>query len=543
MNQPNSSLLRPSAPRRRPLDELFDDGVELPADAHRVSVSGITLDSRGVSEGDLYVALSGSRVHGARFAGQAAEQGAVAILTDAAGRDEAAASGLPVVVARDARDAMADAAATLFGLPTHKLLMFGITGTNGKTTTCFLLEAALEAAGRRVGSIGTIGFRLEGKELPSDRTTVTTPESPDLQALLATMLERGADSVAMEVSSHALALQRVDHIGFDVAAFTNLGRDHLDFHPSIEDYFEAKARLFQAAHCRVAVVNIDDEHGRILASRLTDTGPVEAPMPRLVTTGFAESDHQLLEVRPQDGGTFVRCRGPYGERSFTIDLPGDYNARNAVMALAMATEAGLGADDAIEGLRHAQVPGRMQLVTLPGSRPDGRGAPRVHVDFAHTPQAIESALQAANPGSGQVVAVLGAGGDRDEAKRAPMGRAAAEGAGLVVVTDDNPRTEDPDQIRAAVVAGAREVPGVEVLEQAGRSRAIRVALQQAGPGDVVLVLGKGHEKGQIVGDQVHRFDDVEVVRQVWNALCLVGDEVPGDKTAGDQPAGEGEDAR
>ena len=515
-SQPN--LLRPVAAPQRRLDELFDGGVRLPAGAHDVVVRGITLDSRTVGAGDLYVALPGSRVHGAGFAEAARDKGAVAILTDPTGADLAGAGGLPVVVAADARDAMADAAAALFGHPTHELTMYGITGTNGKTTTAFLLEAALAACGRRVGTIGTIGFRLDGEELPSNRTTVTTPESPDLQALLAVMRERGADSVAMEVSSHALALQRVDHIGFDVAAFTNLGRDHLDFHATMADYFEAKARLFQAEWCRVAVVNIDDEHGRELARRLSGEGD-----PRLVTTGFAASDHRLLEVRPEGPGMFVRCAGPYGERSFTIDLPGDYNARNAVMALAMATEAGLDADAAIEGLRHAQVPGRMQLVRLQGRRPDGRGAPRVHVDFAHTPQAIESALAAANPGpGGRVLAVLGAGGDRDAAKRAPMGRAAAQGAQVVVVTDDNPRTEDPDAIRAAVLAGAREVAGPQCLEQAGRSRAIRVALQQAGPDDVVLVLGKGHEKGQIVGDQVHRFDDVEQVRTIWNALRLVG---------------------
>ena len=304
-SQPN--LLRPVAAPQRRLDELFDGGVRLPAGAHDVVVRGITLDSRTVGAGDLYVALPGSRVHGAGFAEAARGKGAVAILTDPTGADLAGAGGLPVVVAADARDAMADAAAALFGHPTHELTMYGITGTNGKTTTAFLLEAALAACGRRVGTIGTIGFRLDGEELPSNRTTVTTPESPDLQALLAVMRERGADSVAMEVSSHALALQRVDHIGFDVAAFTNLGRDHLDFHATMADYFEAKARLFQAEWCRVAVVNIDDEHGRELARRLSGEGD-----PRLVTTGFAASDHRLLEVRPEGPGMFVRCAGPQG---------------------------------------------------------------------------------------------------------------------------------------------------------------------------------------------------------------------------------------
>ncbi|ROR55602.1 UDP-N-acetylmuramoylalanyl-D-glutamate--2,6-diaminopimelate ligase [Luteococcus japonicus] len=510
----SQNLLRPAARPVRQLNELFedsgDDAVELPEQS--VEVSGITLDSRTVAHGDLYVALSGTRAHGAQFAPGAVGRGAVAILTDEAGRQQAGATGVPVVVAVDARDAMADAAATLFGSPTHQLMMFGLTGTNGKTTTTFLLEAALVAAGRRVGTIGTNGFRLDGVELPSNRTTVTTPESPDLQALLAVMLERGADSVAMEVSSHALALQRVDHIGFDVAGFTNLGRDHLDFHPTIEDYFEAKARLFEAEHCRVAVINTDDEHGRILAERITTAGA-----PRLVTTGFGDSDHQLLEVTPEGPGSRVRYRGPVGEREFTIDLPGDYNARNAVMALAMAVEAGLDADAALEGIKHAQVPGRMQLVRL--ATAERVEAPTVYVDFAHTPQAIEQAVRSARPGpGGRTIVVVGAGGDRDAAKRGPMGQAAAAGTGMVVVTDDNPRTEDPALIRAAVVEGARAAGGAEVVEQAGRRAGIGAALAAAGPADVVLVLGKGHEKGQTVGETVHDFDDVEVVLEEWEKI-------------------------
>lgn len=521
-----NQLLRPSQVAPVPLPELFDTDVELPSQAPEVR--GITLDSRSVGPGDLYVALSGTRVHGAKFAAAAAAQGAVAVLTDEAGREQALASGLPVVVAQDARDAMADASATLFGHPSRQLLMFGITGTNGKTTTCFLLDAALQAAGVRVGTIGTIGFRLDGAELPSNRTTVTTPESPDLQGLLATMLERGARSVAMEVSSHALALQRVDHTGFDVAGFTNLGRDHLDFHASMEDYFEVKARLFEADHCRVAVISTDDEHGRVLADRIRARQAAGQSAPRLVTTGFGPSDHQILSAEPYGLGMVVHYRGPAVERRFTIDLPGDYNARNAVMALAMATEAELpdgshlDVDRVIEGLLRAQVPGRMQLLRLPAQAlPDGswREAPAVYVDFAHTPQAIESAVRAAHPEpGGRTIVVVGAGGDRDQAKRGPMGAAAATGTGLVVVTDDNPRTEDPSTIRAAVTAGAVAAGDAQVVEVAGRRAAIAHALAQATTGDVVLVLGKGHEKGQTVGEVVHDFDDVEVTLEQWAAL-------------------------
>ena len=519
----DTHLLRPVQPGPTRLSQLFsaDDvasgAVVLPP--AEAEVTGITLDSRTVTPGDLYVALSGTKVHGARFAAGAAQLGAAAFLTDPAGGDLAVATGLPVVVAADARDAMADAAATLFGTPTHDLVMFGITGTNGKTTTCFLLEAAL-AGDHHVGTIGTNGFRLDGEALESNRTTVTTPESPDLQALLAVMLERGADVVAMEVSSHALALQRVDHVGFDVAAFTNLGRDHLDFHPTLEDYFEAKAKLFDAAHCRVAVVNTDDEHGRLLAERIRGWHAAGVPAPRLVTTGFGDSDHRILASTPDGVGMRVRCSGPYGEREFTIDLPGEHNVRNAVMALAMVVESpagvvdpGAAADRAIVGLSHAQVPGRMQLVRLEPVE----AAPTVYVDFAHTPQAIENAVASARPADGgRVIVVVGAGGDRDAAKRGPMGAAAAR-ADLVVVTDDNPRTEDPAPIRAAVAEGARQAAGAEVLEVAGRRAAIGQALRRASLGDVVLVLGKGHEKGQDIGDVVHDFDDVAVVREEWTA--------------------------
>lgn len=524
----HDTLLRPRSFRPAALRTLFsaDDvaGGRVALPDGDPDVTGITLDSRTVNPGDLYVALPGTRAHGASFAAGAAARGAVAVLTDPTGREQAAATGLPVVVADDARDAMADAAATLFGQPTHDLVMFGLTGTNGKTTTCFLLEAALASMGRHVGTIGTNGFRLDGEPLESGRTTVTTPESPDLQALLAVMLERGADTVAMEVSSHALALQRVDHVGFDVAGFTNLGRDHLDFHPTMDDYFEAKARLFEAGRCRVAVVNTDDEHGARLAQRLRDEAAAGRLAPRLVTTGFTDgADHRIVACEPTDVGMAVRVAGPAGERRFTIDLPGEHNVRNAVMALAMAVESPLAdhdvaaaTDAAIAGLAHAQVPGRMQLVRLDGD------APAAYVDFAHTPQAIAGAVAAARPApGGRVLVVVGAGGDRDAAKRGPMGRAAAAAA-VVVVTDDNPRTEDPASIRQAVAAGAREQGTAEVVEVAGRRAAITEALRRARPGDVLLVLGKGHEKGQTVGDVVHEFDDVTVLAEQWAGLSADG---------------------
>lgn len=515
-----SGLLRPAHVRRAALSSLFtglDVVIHAEPDADP-EVGDITLDSRTVGPGTLYVALPGTKAHGADFSSAAAAQGAVAVLTDVDGRDRAEATGLPVVVCEDPRAAMALAAATLFGRPTHDLRMFGLTGTNGKTTTCFLVEAALVAAGERVGTIGTNGFRLDGEPIQSSRTTVTTPESPDLQALLAVMLERGASAVAMEVSSHALVLQRVNEVGFDVAGFTNLGRDHLDFHPTMEDYFQAKSRLFDPRWCRVAVVNTDDEYGLRLAQKLAGQ-----ELPRLVSTGFGPSDHQILDRRATPTGSWLKVAGPYGEREFTIDLPGEYNVRNAVMALAMLTEAGIDVDDAIEGLRHAQVPGRMELVL---NDPD---APRCYVDFAHTPQAISAAIDAVEPDAGgRTIVVIGAGGDRDRAKRGPMGAAAARGSDLVVVTDDNPRTESPEAIRAAVVAGVESATDAgrrpEVVEVSPRREAIAHALASARAGDVVLVLGKGHERGQEIAGEVLPFDDAGTVRELWDEIRTMAGE-------------------
>lgn len=467
-------------------------------------ITGVTLDSRRVVPGDLYVALSGTRTHGARFAADAVAAGAVAILTDAAGAALAADAGVPVVVADDPRASMGPLAAQVFGHPAERLEVFGVTGTNGKTSTTFLLDAALTAAGRRVATIGTIGFRLGGVPLAANWTTITTPEAPDLQALLAVALEAGADAVAMEVSSHALALQRVDAITFDVAAFTMLGQDHLEFHHTLEDYFAAKARLFLGGRARVAVVNTADPWGRRLAALVQADGAA-----RLVTTG-PQGDYRIVShERLGDGGARVTIDHPGGRLTFGLSMLGDFNVANALTALAMAGAAGLDLERAAEGLPNAAVPGRMQRVDL------GPDAPFVVVDFAHTPQAVEAAL-AALPATGRHLVVLGAGGDRDPSKREPMGAVAARGADVVVVTDDNPRSEPPAAIRDAVLAGARAAgTGVEIIDGGDRRTAIATALDLARPGDWVAILGKGHETGQEIAGQISPFDDIAVVREVW----------------------------
>lgn len=495
--------LRPDGLVPVPLADLFPGAPLTP-------ISGVTLDSRGVQPGDLYVALPGASTHGGRFAAQAVSQGAAAVFTDAAGADLAAGIGVPVVVSLHPRAEMARVAAQIYGYPGSKASLFGVTGTTGKTSTTFLLAAGLASAGRSVGTIGTLGFRLGGVSLASSRTTVTTPDAPDLQALLAYLIEHGADSVAMEVSSHALALHRTDELVFEVAGFTNLGRDHLDFHSDMEDYFQAKARLFREGRCQSAVVNIDDEHGRRLAAEVSKN-----PQVRLATTGSQVSaDYRVLaSTGLANGGSHLRLATPSGEQEFDLGLLGDFNQRNAATAAAMMEMAGVDLAVALPGLAEAAVPGRMQLVDL------GEGAPRAVVDFAHTPESVAAALAALPPGRRLVV--LGCGGDRDQAKRGPMGAAAARGAQVVVVTDDNPRSEDPGKIRSAVLAGAKQAAGrtgAEVIDGHNRADAISLALSLAGPGDWVAVLGKGHETGQQLADQTIPFDDVTALAQEWAKL-------------------------
>jgi UDP-N-acetylmuramoyl-L-alanyl-D-glutamate--2,6-diaminopimelate ligase len=496
-------------PRNRPAVALAD----LFPGAGPVLVHGITLDSRLVGPGDLYVALPGRQHHGAAFAAAAVASGAAAILTDPAGARLVAGTPVPVVVVDDPRQAMAGTAATIYGRPADAMTMYAVTGTNGKTTTTFLLDAALRAGGVRTGVVGTIGYFLDGQPLAATRTTVTTPEATELQALLGYLHEEGAAAVAMEVSSHALALGRADAIEFAVAAFTNLGRDHLDFHADEETYFEAKASLFTPERTRRAVLNVDDPRGRELAERVVRDGRVELTTVSLGgTTDVAALSCDLRD----DGRTAVRVRLRNRPVAFTLSLPGAFNVRNAITALAMVEVTGGDVDAAAAGLAAATVPGRMQRVEL------GPDAPVVYVDFAHTPQAVTAALEAA--GSRRRIAVLGCGGDRDPAKRRPMGAAAATHADLVVVTDDNPRSEEPAAIRAEVLAGARAVPGTaEVLDGGDRRSAIRLAMMRARPGDVVAVLGKGHELGQEVGGAVLPFSDVEVIAAEWAGLRRQGE--------------------
>lgn len=493
------------------------------ASDQEVLVTGITHDSRAVRPGDVYAALSGARFHGVDFAEQAASLGAAAVLTDPVGTERAVATGLPVLTVHDPRGRMGQLAAEIYGEPGRDLLQIGITGTSGKTTTAYLIDGGLRAAakqGELTGLIGTVESRVGDRRVKSERTT---PEATELQALFAVMRESGVTSVAMEVSSHALVLGRVDGCVFDVAVFNNLSPEHLDFHPDMEDYFRAKSQLFTKARSRAAVVNIDDDHGQRLV--------VESEVP--VTT-FSAEGHPDAHWRAEDvevgplGSTFT-VRGPGGQTvRATAPLPGPFNVSNALAALTALVVAGIDLQTAAEGVAAVPgVPGRLERVD--------EGQPYLAVvDYAHKPDAVESVLRAIRKVTdGQVHAVLGCGGDRDPHKRAAMGAALARLADTAVLTSDNPRSEDPLAILAAMLSGAAEVPSYErgtVLLEEDRAAAITAAVARAEPGDTVLVAGKGHEQGQDIAGVIRPFDDRQMLRETIRAAghgFVEGSEQPG----------------
>jgi len=540
-------------------------GARATGDVEGALVRGASLDSRAVRAGELYAALPGARAHGADFTAAAVAAGASCVLTDPEGARRAGSPGVPVVVVEDPRAVLGDLAARVHGTGVHAgragedapgagagPVLLGVTGTNGKTTTAYLLEGALSALGRTTGLVGTVETRVAGEVLASTRTT---PEATDLHALLARMARAGVEVAALEVSSHALALHRVDGVVVDVAAFTNLSQDHLDFHADLEDYFAVKASLFTPERARRGVVVVDDAWGR----RLAATAGV--PVVTVATAPGQRADWTAQDLVAEETGTSFVLAGPGGRRlELRAPLPGAFNVANTALAAVVLLEAapllpgGTTAGAVAAALARAgAVPGRLEVVAPPprtGTGTPGRAGagdrlPRVLVDYAHTPDAVAAALAAVRPSTtGRLVVVLGAGGDRDRGKRGPMGVAAARHADVVVVTDDNPRSEDPARVRAAVLAGATAPgaapgpspvdpagraaprdPAAQVLEVADRAGAIRAALDAAGPGGTVLVAGKGHERGQEVAGVVHPFDDRDEVRAAL-ALAALAEAAP-----------------
>ncbi len=463
-------------------------------------VSGITHDSSAVRPGDLYAALPGSRHHGAEFCREAAAAGAVAVLTDHAGRDRAIASGLPVFVIADPRARLGEVASWIYGDPSGRLSLIGVTGTSGKTSTTYLIESGLRMSGQQTGLVGGVETRVGSAVEPS---RLTTPEATDLQALFALMAEQRVTAAAMEVSSHALALGRVAGTVFEVAVFTNLSQDHLDFHRDMDDYFAVKAELFTPRYARSGVVNIDDPRGRRLAA---DSA---IPVTTFSAAGLSSADWRAADVRCGADGSTFQVVGPGGvEADASVTLPGPLNVANALAAIVALVETGVSLATAVAGVAACPgVPGRLERVPSDADL-------TVLVDYSHKPGAVEAVLAALRPVTqGSLRIVLGCGGDRDAAKRPLMGAAAAELADVAIFTNDNPRSEDPLEILREMLAGALAVPPrdrAHVIVEPDRAAAIGMAIGGAGKGDVVLIAGKGHERGQYVRDQVIPFDDREV---------------------------------
>ena len=469
-------------------------------------VTGVTLRGQDAQPGDLFAALPGASSHGARYAADAVRNGAIAVLTDEAGVQIIGTElDAPILVHPNPRAILGEVAATVYGRPSERLRVIGVTGTSGKTTTTYLVEAGLRAAGRAAGLIGTIGIRIDGRD---ETSALTTPEAPDLQALLAVMVERGIDTVVMEVSSHALTLGRVDAVHFAAGGFTNLSRDHLDFHPTMADYLDAKARLFDpesSTRAAVSVVCVDDDGGRAIAARAVDPVTVSA------TGGAADWRVEDIRTVERDGQEFVAVDPAGVHHGLRIGLPGYYNVANCLLATALLDAVGVSPEQAAPGLRTATVPGRLQPIDCGQSF-------LALVDYAHKPGALRAVLETLRAQTpGRLAVVFGAGGNRDPGKRVPMGRTSAELADLVVVTDDNPRDEDPAEIRAAIVAGAAAGPA-HVVEFGDRREAIEYAVGWAREGDVVLIAGKGHEAGQTSHGQTRPFDDRDELAKALQAL-------------------------
>jgi UDP-N-acetylmuramoyl-L-alanyl-D-glutamate--2,6-diaminopimelate ligase len=485
------------------LDRLTTEGLSVQGTGDLgTRVAGVTLDSRRVNRGDLYAALPGAHGHGAAYWPQARDAGASALLTDVEGAARVG-GGVPALVVPEVRPVLGRLSALVYGEPATHLRTIGVTGTQGKTTTTRLLESGLTGAGVPAAVIGTVGTRILGEDVAS---VLTTPEAPDLHRLLRRMVDAGVEACAMEVSSHALVMGRVGGVVFDVGVFLNLGRDHLDFHRDMDDYFDAKATLFEPDHSRRGLVSIDDEWGR----RVRDRAGV--PVETLSTTG-GDADWRVSDVIASPTGTTFRVHGPGVDVDAGCPIPGGFNVANTLAAIAAAATTGYDPRSVASAIADGPgVPGRLERID------EGQDFVVV-VDYAHKPDAVAAALATLRPiTEGRLIVVLGAGGDRDPGKRPSMGEIAARDADLLVVTDDNPRGEDPALIRRAILDGATVATGgprgtAEVVEIGDRGAAIAEAVRRAGAGDVVLIAGKGHETGQEVAGVTHPFDDRVVARE------------------------------
>lgn len=504
MSQGEKRMLRPAHPRWIELEHIrqeFDFGVR--GDITDIAVSGVTLDSRDVLPGDLYVGMPGARQHGALFAEQARQQGAVAMLTDAAGWDLAATT-LPGLSVEHPREQLGEVCAAVLGTNAFEARFFGVTGTNGKTSVAYILAALLDALGVPNGMSTTAERRVGDEVLVS---TLTSPEAPELHSLLALMRERGVSAVVLEVSAQAVVRHRIDGVSFDVVAFNNFSQDHLDEFGDMEHYFDAKVALFQPKHARRGVAVVDSEWGRRLVARS------EIPMTTIATEYGSEADwHMAVTLASLDGTSFV-LSGPHGAHvQARIPLLGGFMAENAALAIVMLIESGISVERIREALGdsreiRAHIPGRLEQIS-------GSNGPRFYVDYGHTPGAFEVMLAALRPlVTGNIIMLFGADGDRDASKREAMGAIAATGADILVICDYNPRTEDPAQIRKALLDGARSVhTNCEIHEISDPATAIRAVIAMASEDDVILYAGPGHEQYREVADGLIPFSARDEVR-------------------------------
>jgi UDP-N-acetylmuramoyl-L-alanyl-D-glutamate--2,6-diaminopimelate ligase len=476
------------------LSDLLNDVTATGPQGLGTAVTGIAYRSDEVRTGDAFFCIAGFAHDGHDFALDAVARGAAAVV----GMREIAGLDVPLVLVADTRAALARASACFFGEPSTRLRVVGITGTNGKTTTTYILDSILRASGHVTGVIGTVGIRIADEAAPASRTT---PESRDLQALLAAMVGAGVDSVAMEVSSHAIDLHRVDGMEFAAAAFTNLSQDHLDYHRTLEEYFAVKARLFEGMPAARRIVNVDDEYGRRLASCAATVWTVGRA---------ADAAVRATDVRLEAASSSFTLVTPAGTAAVRLPLAGDFNVSNALVAAACALALGVALGDVVRGLESAaQVPGRLERIEA--------GQPfAVLVDYAHTPDGLAKAIAAVREVTkGRVITVFGCGGDRDPEKRPQMGSIAGRLSDVAVVTSDNPRSEDPVGIILQIEDGMADTPAERFVE-VDRHRAITMALDMAREGDAVLIAGKGHEDYQVFADRTVHFDDREVARQELN---------------------------
>lgn len=472
--------------------------VRLTGDGSR-EIREIAYASQAVAPGSLFAALRGVKADGFDFVPEALAKGAAAVLSE---REKPAALDTAWIQAADAREALALCSANFFGHPSRELKVTGITGTKGKTTTAYLLESILKAAGHRTGLLGTIQYRGPGLEVVASRTT---PEAPDLQRMMRTLVDNRATHCVMEVSSHALDLKRPGGVDFDVAVFTNLSGDHLDYHRTMEDYFRAKLRLFTLGRRSMAVVNADDEWGRKLMTHLAMGG---------ITYGLAPSAMVRAEDYTfRDDGTRAAVKFPAGRLELDSRLLGKPNLYNILAAVAAALTLNIPAPAVKEGIRSLQgVPGRFEKID------NSRGL-HIFVDYAHTDDALRNLLETARELSrGRVILVFGAGGDRDRSKRPRMGKAAGALADWSIITSDNPRSEDPLEIIRDIKAGIHNNGGERYEIEPDRRAAIRKALRQGREGDYILIAGKGHEDYQIIKDRVTHFDDAEIIREILREM-------------------------